>query len=147
MDWRPPGRVVRQNATGHDLHLHLHLHLHLTNYQDRYYGGSGMIRLYHFDLARNTIDVVQRARDCRQTVAAGREPLRQRDRAGIRRPPRRAPDRHPRAEPVTVPERLASAANCRELGRLLVGGDKLLPVSARNRVSQPTRRGARGVSG
>ncbi|WP_405067890.1 hypothetical protein OG558_41040 [Kribbella sp. NBC_01510] len=83
MDWRPPGRVVRQNAAGHDVHLHL------TNYQDRYYGGSGMIRLYHFDLARNTIDVVQRARDCRQAVAAGREPLRQRDRAGVRRPPRR----------------------------------------------------------
>ncbi|MFI6830671.1 LamG-like jellyroll fold domain-containing protein [Kribbella sp. NPDC050241] len=47
----PPGRVVRQNAAGHDVHLHL------TNYQDRYYGGSGMIRLYHFDLARNTIDI------------------------------------------------------------------------------------------
>ncbi|MEU4289302.1 LamG-like jellyroll fold domain-containing protein [Kribbella sp. NPDC026596] len=47
----PPGRVVRQNAAGHDVHLHL------TNYQDRYYGGSGMIRLYHFELARNTIDV------------------------------------------------------------------------------------------
>ncbi|MGY4772202.1 hypothetical protein ACXC9Q_35300 [Kribbella sp. CWNU-51] len=31
----PPGRVVRQNAAGHDVHLHL------TNYQDRYYGGSG----------------------------------------------------------------------------------------------------------
>ncbi|MET7282885.1 LamG-like jellyroll fold domain-containing protein [Kribbella sp. NPDC005582] len=47
----PSGRVVRQNAAGHDVHLHL------TNYQDRYYGGSGMVRLYHFDLARNTIDV------------------------------------------------------------------------------------------
>ncbi len=47
----PPGRVVRKNAAGNDVHLHL------TNYQDRYYGGSAMIRLYHFDLARNTIDV------------------------------------------------------------------------------------------
>ncbi|MEU4196020.1 LamG-like jellyroll fold domain-containing protein [Kribbella sp. NPDC026611] len=47
----PPGRVTRQNAKGHDVHLHI------TNYQDRYYGGSGMVRLYHFDLARNTIDV------------------------------------------------------------------------------------------
>jgi len=47
----PSGRVVRQNAAGHDVHLHI------TNYQDRYYGGSAMIRLYHFDLARNTIDV------------------------------------------------------------------------------------------
>ncbi|MEV8378331.1 LamG-like jellyroll fold domain-containing protein [Kribbella sp. NPDC056861] len=47
----PPGRTVRQNAAGHDVHLHI------TNYQDRYYGGGAMIRLYHFDLARNTIDV------------------------------------------------------------------------------------------
>ena len=47
----PPGRLVRKNAAGNDVHLHL------TNYQDRYYGGSAMIRLYHFDLARNTIDV------------------------------------------------------------------------------------------
>jgi hypothetical protein len=47
----PPGRVTRTNSKGHDVHLHL------TNYQDRYYGGSGMVRFYHFDLARNTIDV------------------------------------------------------------------------------------------
>lgn len=47
----PPGRLVRQNAAGNDVHLHL------TNYQDRYYGGAGMVRLYSFDLARNTIDV------------------------------------------------------------------------------------------
>lgn len=47
----PSGRVTRQNAAGHDVHLHI------TNYQDRYYGGAAMIRLYHFDLARNTIDV------------------------------------------------------------------------------------------
>ncbi|GAA0963165.1 LamG domain-containing protein [Kribbella koreensis] len=47
----PPGRTVRKNAAGHDVHLHI------TNYQDRYYGGGAMIRLYHFDLVRNTIDV------------------------------------------------------------------------------------------
>ncbi len=47
----PSGRTTRQNAAGHDVHLHI------TNYQDRYYGGGAMIRLYHFDLARNTIDV------------------------------------------------------------------------------------------
>lgn len=47
----PPGRVTQKNAAGNDVHLHL------TNYQDRYYGGSGMARFYHFDLARNTIDV------------------------------------------------------------------------------------------
>ncbi len=47
----PPARVTRKNAAGRDVHVHI------TNYQDRYYGGAGMIRLYRFDLARNTIDV------------------------------------------------------------------------------------------
>lgn len=47
----PPGRTVLKNAAGHDVHVHI------TNYQDRYYGGAGMIRLYHFDLVRNRIDV------------------------------------------------------------------------------------------
>jgi hypothetical protein len=31
--------------------------VHITNYQDRYYGGAAMIRTYHFDTARDTIDV------------------------------------------------------------------------------------------
>jgi hypothetical protein len=47
----PPGRVTMQNAKGNDVHLHI------TNYQNRYFGGGGMLRLYHFDLVRNTIDV------------------------------------------------------------------------------------------
>ncbi|WP_305787856.1 LamG-like jellyroll fold domain-containing protein [Symbioplanes lichenis] len=47
----PPGRTVLKNDAGHDVHVHI------TNYQDRYYGGAAMIRLYNFDLARNTIDV------------------------------------------------------------------------------------------
>jgi hypothetical protein len=47
----PPGRTVLRNTAGHDVHVHI------TNYQDRYYGGAGMIRLYHFDLVRNRIDV------------------------------------------------------------------------------------------
>lgn len=47
----PAGRTTRKNTAGNDVHLHL------TNYQNRYYGGSAMIRLYRFDLARNTIDV------------------------------------------------------------------------------------------
>jgi hypothetical protein len=47
----PPGRVTMQNSAGHDVHVHI------TNYQNRYYGGAAMLRLYHFDLARNTIDV------------------------------------------------------------------------------------------
>ncbi|MFG1610944.1 LamG-like jellyroll fold domain-containing protein [Actinoplanes sp. NPDC049265] len=47
----PPARTVLPNAAGHDVHVHI------TNYQDRYYGGAAMIRLYTFDLARNAIDV------------------------------------------------------------------------------------------
>ena len=47
----PPGRMTAQNAAGHDVHLHI------TNYQNRYFGGGAMLRLYHFDLTRNTIDV------------------------------------------------------------------------------------------
>ncbi|WP_433261889.1 LamG-like jellyroll fold domain-containing protein [Actinosynnema sp. CS-041913] len=47
----PPARAVLRNAAGNDVHVHI------TNYQDRYYGGSAMIRRYDFDLARNTIDV------------------------------------------------------------------------------------------
>lgn len=47
----PAGRVTRRNAAGNDVHLHL------TNYQNRYFGGAAMIRLYRFDLDRNVIDV------------------------------------------------------------------------------------------
>jgi hypothetical protein len=47
----PPGRTTRRNAAGNDVHLHI------TNYQNRYFGGAGMLRLYHFDLDRDTIDV------------------------------------------------------------------------------------------
>lgn len=47
----PAARATRRNAAGHEVHLHL------TNYQNRYYGGAAMIRLYRFDLDRNTIDV------------------------------------------------------------------------------------------
>jgi hypothetical protein len=47
----PPGRTVLTNDVGNDVHLHV------VNYQDRYYGGAGMIRTYGFDLARGAIDV------------------------------------------------------------------------------------------
>ncbi|QHA08163.1 Tat pathway signal sequence domain protein [Streptomyces broussonetiae] len=47
----PAGRAIRRNAAGHEVHLHL------TNYQNRYFGGAAMIRLYRFDLDRNVIDV------------------------------------------------------------------------------------------
>ena len=40
----PPGRVTMQNAVGNDVHVHI------TNYQNRYFGGAAMLRLYHFDL-------------------------------------------------------------------------------------------------
>jgi len=47
----PPGRTVLSNAAGNDVHVHI------TNYQNRYFGGAAMIRLYHFDLEQNTIEV------------------------------------------------------------------------------------------
>ena len=47
----PPARATLRNTAGNDVHVHI------TNYQDRYYGGGTMIRLYHFDLDRKTIDV------------------------------------------------------------------------------------------
>jgi hypothetical protein len=47
----PPGRTTKKNAAGNDVYMHI------ANYQNRYFGGGGMIRLYHFDLVRSTIDV------------------------------------------------------------------------------------------
>jgi hypothetical protein len=47
----PPARMTQKNAAGNDVAMHM------TNYQNRYFGGGAMIRLYHFDLVRNTIDV------------------------------------------------------------------------------------------
>jgi len=47
----PPARTVMKNDAGHDVYIHV------TNYQDRYYGGSGMIRLYELDLGRGRVDV------------------------------------------------------------------------------------------
>jgi hypothetical protein len=47
----PPGRLTMQNAAGNDVPVHI------TNYQNRYFGGGAMLRLYHFDLSRNIIDV------------------------------------------------------------------------------------------
>lgn len=47
----PPGRTVLTNDADNDVHIHV------TNYQDRYYGGAGMIRTYHFDLVRGVIAV------------------------------------------------------------------------------------------
>ncbi|SHO78533.1 Hypothetical protein MSYG_2880 [Malassezia sympodialis ATCC 42132] len=47
----PAGRTHRTNRAGHRVDSHI------ANYQNRYYGGAGMIRLYRFDLENNTIEV------------------------------------------------------------------------------------------
>ncbi|MCR3719449.1 MULTISPECIES: LamG-like jellyroll fold domain-containing protein [Prauserella salsuginis group] len=47
----PCGRATLTNDAGNPVHVHI------TNYQDRYYGGAGMLRTYAFDLPRGCIDV------------------------------------------------------------------------------------------
>lgn len=47
----PAGGVVMKDLADREVYMHL------VNYQDRYFSGSGMIRLYEFDLRANTIDV------------------------------------------------------------------------------------------
>lgn len=47
----PTARTTMRNAAGHDVELEL------VNYQEKYYGGAGMIRLYTLDLDEGTIDV------------------------------------------------------------------------------------------
>jgi hypothetical protein len=65
----PPARAVLPNDRGHDVHVHV------ANYQDRYYGGSGMIRLYQVDLARASIDVSTFSPFVLAQPAAERTPL------------------------------------------------------------------------
>ena len=65
----PPGRTVLKNAAGNDVHVHI------TNYQNRYFGGAAMIRLYHFDLQLNTIEVETVAPYFRQQPPAERNLL------------------------------------------------------------------------
>lgn len=47
----PSGRAVVKNLAGNEVYLHL------ANYQDRFFGGSAMMRLYEFDLGEGTVDV------------------------------------------------------------------------------------------
>ena len=47
----PPAQAVLKNLSGQEVNLHL------VNYQDRFFGGSGMMRLYEFDLDAGTVDV------------------------------------------------------------------------------------------
>ncbi|WP_394845401.1 hypothetical protein LZC95_51270 [Pendulispora brunnea] len=68
-----PARTTLKNAAGHEVHLHL------TNYQDRYYGGSGMIRLYEFDLEHGTIDVSTRSPYMEAIPAAQRLPAQEQE--------------------------------------------------------------------
>ncbi|AXB42771.1 LamG-like jellyroll fold domain-containing protein [Amycolatopsis albispora] len=65
----PCGRTTLTNDAGHPVHLHI------TNYQDRYYGGAGMVRYYRFDLARGVIDVETFSPWLRGLPADRREPL------------------------------------------------------------------------
>jgi hypothetical protein len=65
----PPGRTVLTNAAGNDVHVHI------TNYQNRYFGGAAMIRLYHFDLELNTIEVETIAPYFLDQPAVERNPL------------------------------------------------------------------------
>lgn len=67
-DW-PPGRTVLTNAAGHAVDVHV------ANYQDRYYGGAGMIRLYRIDLTRDRIDVETFSPWLRGIAPAARAPL------------------------------------------------------------------------
>lgn len=47
----PTARITMPNAAGNDVQLDL------ANYQDKYYGGGGAIRLYEIDLDEGTVDV------------------------------------------------------------------------------------------
>ena len=47
----PSGRAVIKNLADKEVYMHL------TNYQDRFFGGSAMMRLYEFDLGAGTVDV------------------------------------------------------------------------------------------
>lgn len=65
----PSARTTMTNDAGNPVHLHL------ANYQDRYYGGAGMVRFYTFDLARDMIDVETFSPWLRARPEADRSPL------------------------------------------------------------------------
>ena len=65
----PSGQAVVQNLAGKDVHMHL------ANYQDRFFGGSAMMRLYEFDLAAGTVDVQTFSPYWLSMPAAARPPL------------------------------------------------------------------------
>ncbi|MDA0166137.1 hypothetical protein OM076_38085 [Solirubrobacter ginsenosidimutans] len=65
----PVGRMTMKNDFGHDVQMNL------ANYQDKYYGGAGMIRTYAFDLRRKTVDVSTFSPWVMQTPIVDRTPL------------------------------------------------------------------------
>jgi len=65
----PSGRAAIHNEAGKDVFMHL------TNYQDRFFGGSAMMRLYEFDLAEGTVDVQTFSPHWLSIPPAARSPL------------------------------------------------------------------------
>jgi hypothetical protein len=65
----PSGQAVVQNLAGKDVYMHL------ANYQDRFFGGSAMMRLYEFDLTAGTVDVQTFSPYWLSMPAAARPPL------------------------------------------------------------------------
>ena len=65
----PSGQAVVQNLAGKEVYMHL------SNYQDRFFGGSAMMRLYEFDLAAGTVDVQTFSPYWLSMPAAARPPL------------------------------------------------------------------------
>jgi len=49
--------------------------MHIINYQDRYFGGSAMMRLYEFDLDEGTVDVHTFSPYWQSVRASARPPL------------------------------------------------------------------------
>ena len=47
----PPARAVLKNLDDREVYMHI------TNYQDHFFGGSAMMRLYEFDLDEGTVQV------------------------------------------------------------------------------------------
>ncbi len=94
----PAARATGKNAAGNDVHLHL------TNYQNRYFGGAAMIRLYRFDLDRGVIDVETLSPWILGRAGKGLRHRRRR-RSGLvgRPPPRPAGPRQPGVPGLQVP--------------------------------------------
>ncbi len=65
----PPAQAVLKNLAGREVYMQI------TNYQDRFFGGSAMMRLYEFDLDAGTIEVKTFSPYWQSIPAAARSPL------------------------------------------------------------------------